>query len=276
MPHFPFSSGLTYLVDGERCSTTFTVPAQAAPPPEVVGVYPSAAVIPENVLRFYVRFSQPMAEGDFLRHIHLERVDTGEDLTGVFFDNIHELWSTDRKRITLLVDPGRVKTGLIAHQARGRAFQDGGQYRLHIQPTWTSARGKPLAEGYVHSFRATAEDRERVDVERWALALPEAGTQEALRIDFGEPVDHVSVHRLIRVRAPDGAALEGTWELGPEERTAWWTPAKPWRAPMPMHALVVSGRFEDVAANNLNAAMDHALGGRHPGDEGRPRTRLFR
>ncbi len=39
-----------------------------------------------------------------------------------FFDNVYELWSDDHRQITILVDPGRVKTGLKENLKRGRAF----------------------------------------------------------------------------------------------------------------------------------------------------------
>ncbi|MEN0066190.1 MAG: hypothetical protein AAGA48_28875 [Myxococcota bacterium] len=275
-PDLPFTPGLSYTVASGDCTANVTIPATKPFAPHVVGVFPSAGALPENVLRFYVTFSQPMAEGNFLSHLRLERLDTGEDLTGVFFDNIHELWSADRRRITLLVDPGRVKTGLVAHNELGRAFAAGGHYRLHILPTWTSVAGAPLESSYVHDFRAVEEDRERVRPGVWTLHVPDAGTRAPLGIDFGEPVDHVSVHRLVRIRAPNGTLLEGQWRLGPGERTAEWTPVGPWMAPIHDHRLVVSGRFEDIAGNNLNAAMDHEMDERRPGDEGQPVERSFR
>ncbi|MEO0604008.1 MAG: hypothetical protein AAF211_21405 [Myxococcota bacterium] len=272
-PNFPFTPGLTYDIETDECTASFAVPEVAAAKPRVVSVLPSTPDLPENVLRFYVTFSHPMAEGDFLRHLRLERVDSGEELTGVFFDNIHELWSADRTRITLLVDPGRVKTGLRAHEERGRAFVAGGTYRLRVRPTWRSLQGQPLETELVHDFRAIAEDRVAVDPGTWSLQLPATGGRGPLHVDFGEPVDHVSVHRLLWVTSPDGTPLRGAWQLGREERTATWTPAQPWSGDVGAHALVVNGRFEDVAGNNLNAAMDHRMEDRPPLDEGRPVTR---
>jgi hypothetical protein len=225
----------------------------------VVSVLPSAAEIPENVLRFYVSFSEPMREGDFLSHVRLERVDTGEDLTGVFFDNLHELWSADRTRITLLVDPGRVKQGLAAHAQLGRAFEAGGAYRLHIADTWRSTRGVPLVSTYVHDFGGGPADASAVTPSDWCLSLP-VGSTDPVTVRFGEPVDHVSVHRLIRVVDPEGVPLEGRWVLGDAETHASWTPDRPWVGPVGAHRLVVSGRFEDIAGNNLNAAFEHAPG----------------
>ena len=79
----------------------------------VAEVYPTTALLPENVLRFYVYFSAPMGTGDILPAIDLlgavRRV-----IEGMFLSNRYDLRSTDRTRLRLLFDPGRVKTGLAA------------------------------------------------------------------------------------------------------------------------------------------------------------------
>lgn len=272
-PAFPFSAGVRYRIEGERCEASFEVAPAAGPAPSVVAVYPAGPDIPDNILRLYVYFSEPMVEGDFLEHIRLEHVETGEDLTGVFFDNIYELWSPDRKRITLLVDPGRVKTGLRANRTMGRAFEAGQTYRLHVLGAWTSLSGHSLDAEFVKTYRAVPEDRTRVDPQRWHLDQPEPGTVDPLVVDFTEAVDHVSVGRFLQVVSPTGGPLQGTWTVGADEHSASWTPTRPWSGPLEEHQLVVNGRFEDIAGNNINAAMDHRSGELPPGDEGRAYVR---
>ena len=49
----------------------------------VTAIYPEQNILPENILKFYIHFSEPMREGNFLDHIHL--LDSkGKDLKGVF------------------------------------------------------------------------------------------------------------------------------------------------------------------------------------------------
>ncbi|MEL6178701.1 MAG: hypothetical protein AAFS10_07095 [Myxococcota bacterium] len=269
-PTFPLSPEVDYIVHGHGCTTHVTFErVTTGQPPTVVDIYPRASTIPENVLRFYVYFSEPMAEGNFLDHIRLEDLSSGEDMTGVLFDNIHELWSTDRRRITLLVDPGRVKTGLAAHERLGRAFRDGTSYRLTVLPTWRSLDGRTLQTAYTKRFMATMEDRTQVAPSRWRLQPPVAGTRQPLQVDFGEPMDHVSVHRLLHVRSATGERLFGRWLLMEGERRATWTPDQPWSGNMDAHALVIHRRFEDIAGNNLRAAFDHRVDEvLHPNEEG--------
>src|SRR4051812_10923498 len=71
VPRFTPAPGVRYSVafdttplvgpqSGRTREAVITVPKQAGPPPEVVAVYPSGEVLPENQLRFYVHFSNPM------------------------------------------------------------------------------------------------------------------------------------------------------------------------------------------------------------------------
>lgn len=272
-PTFGLTPGVRYSARGEGCTATFEVPTPAATAPEVVAIYPRTVELPENVLRFYIYFSEPMSDGGFLEHVRLEHVESGEDLTGVFFDNIHELWSSDRRRITLLVDPGRVKTGLAANRRLGRAFAAGQTYRLHVRPSWRSLRGAPLRAGFSARWRAVSEDRQPVDVSAWRATSSARGPRAALHVDFGEAVDHVSVHRLLQVLGPDGRPVDGIWRIDGGDRTAHWTPVGHWRGAIHEHALHVAGRFEDIAGNNLGAAFDHRVGEVSPGSEDRPVTR---
>ena len=257
---FPLTPALRYRVRSlGGCEATFAVAPLPSnrPAARAVAIYPTADALPANILRFYVYFAQPMAEGAFLDHVRLTHVESGQDLSGVFFDNIYELWSADRKRITLLVDPGRVKTGLQAHAVRGRAFTPGQTYALHIESSWPTIDGRPLAKGFTKIFQAAEPVRKPVDPRRWRLDLPNPGTRQPLRVDFIEPVDHVSVSHFVQVQSAEGEPIGGRWLLAPGERQASWTPHRPWAPAIDSHRLVVVGRFEDIAGNNVNAAFDH-------------------
>ncbi|MEM6295479.1 MAG: hypothetical protein AAGA54_29665 [Myxococcota bacterium] len=255
VPSFPLTPGVRYEVRGARCSDTIEVPPSVGEAqPEVVAVYPRSEALPENILRFYVYFSEPMAEGGFLEHVRLEHVGSGQDLTGVFFDNVHELWSRDRRRITLLVDPGRVKTGLVAHQKLGRAFSAGETYRLTILDTWTSIGGRRLEGAYTAEFTATREDRASVLPSSWSLQEGRDAARPSLAADFGDVVDHVSVHRLLTVHTARGHRVPGRWSIEAGDTSATWV-ARDEASPEAL-CLGVDPRFEDAAGNNLEAALD--------------------
>ncbi|MEL7369957.1 MAG: hypothetical protein AAFN74_13645, partial [Myxococcota bacterium] len=90
-----------------------------------------------------------------------------------------------------------------------------------------------------------------------------------LLVDFIEPVDHVSVSHFVKVLGPHGGQLEGVWRLEPKETRAAWTPRRPWSGRIEAHRLVVHGRFEDIAGNNVNGAFDHRVGDLAAGGEDR-------
>ncbi|MEM1414198.1 MAG: hypothetical protein AAGH15_04830 [Myxococcota bacterium] len=257
-PAFPLTPGLTYEVRRASCRASFRVPPLDGPAPQVLAVHPRSALLPENVLRFYVTFSEPMADALTQDPIRLRRV-SGEDLSGVFFRPSEALWSADRRRLTLLVDPGRVKTGLRAHRTLGRAFVAGERYRLEVRAGWPSLAGATLEAPFVHHFRAAPEDRTRVDPERWCLRTTEGPTGPQLRVHFREPVDHGSVGRLLQL-AHGRRIAPGTWTLEAGDARATWVPSEALAAPLREHRLLVDARFEDVAGNDIRAAFDHVVG----------------
>src|SRR3954470_10163859 len=83
-PQFPLAPGVHYAATfqpgalpgaapgQEAVTSTHKAEAQNAGPPTVVThIYPSASVLPENLLKFYVQFSGPMNRGYNYEHIHL-------------------------------------------------------------------------------------------------------------------------------------------------------------------------------------------------------------
>ena len=74
IPHFPFESGVRYRAsfdprpldrteDSKVLTLEFSLPNQSAEPARVTDIFPSADVLPENLLRFYVCFSNSMQRG---------------------------------------------------------------------------------------------------------------------------------------------------------------------------------------------------------------------
>ena len=78
--------------------------------PSVLMIYPSTDVLPANLLKFYLQFSRPMRETDAIFD-HIRIID---DQGNVIEDPWRRapLWSNDGTRLTLLIHPGRIKTGV--------------------------------------------------------------------------------------------------------------------------------------------------------------------
>ncbi|MEM6342092.1 MAG: hypothetical protein AAF729_13165, partial [Pseudomonadota bacterium] len=123
----------------------------AAPEHGAVDIYPTAELLPENLLRIYVYYPRPMGADQGFDHVRV--LDSaGAPVSGVFLAGREDLWSPDRRRLTLLLDPGRVKTGLVANETLGRAFVPGQSYAFEVSGDALDAFGCPLGVDTRHVF----------------------------------------------------------------------------------------------------------------------------
>lgn len=231
----------------------FELPSTEFPVTEVTTVYPTADQLPENMLRFYVYFSAPMRDGDALKHIRL--VDAqGKEVEDIFFDPIFELWDPSMQRLTLLFDPGRVKTGLRAHNELGRALLPDQSYSLIIGEELLDANGSSLARTYEKAFTVIEADRTPPDISQWEVTSPRANRIEPLTVDFPAPLDHALLTEFVYVKETNGEKVKGQVKLT-EYETGWrFTPDEPWQAGP--YELVIYTRLEDLAGNNLHGLFD--------------------
>jgi hypothetical protein len=226
------------------------------PPPEattlVRNVYPSAQLVPENELKFYIYFTAPMQRGDAWRHIHLVRED-GKIVELPFLELDQELWDRDNTRLTILFDPGRIKRGVLPLVEVGPAIEAGKSYTLVIGREWLDGRGAPLAEEFRKPFRVGPADRDPVDPAKWRVTAPRAGTGDAVVVRFPEPLDYALLQHLLTVTGP-GGSLTGRIEVGRDETEWRFIPEKPWKAGD--YRILVPTTLEDLAGNHVGRAFD--------------------
>ena len=268
-PRFRFAAGVAYRVEidtsalGDRepggpqsASLTyrFALPAENHErTTRVTGVYPSVARVPSNLLRWYIETSAPMEPGNALRHVHLMD-EAGRDVPGAFLALDEELWDPERRRLTLLFDPGRVKRGVRTNVESGAPLIAGRRYHLIIDDGWTDGTGAQLASRFDHAFEAVEADRRSPEPDRWRLSLPRASTRAPLRVSFGEPLDHALATRMLAVFDPDGERVPGAGTLAEGDSTWSFTPSLPWLAGD--YSLRVGGALEDLAGNNVVRVFD--------------------
>lgn len=260
-PSFPLVPGVRYRAEfrpagGEPLVSSFEVtPPDATPTTTVVQIFPSGAELPENQLKFYVEFSAPMSRGGTYEHVQL-REESGRVIDLPFLELDEELWDPSMTRLTLLIDPGRIKRGVKPLEDIGPVFEAGKRYQLTFAPACRDAAGRPLRAAYTKTFRVGAADRTPPDPRRWRIVPPAAGTREPLRVEFDEPMDQALALRLIGVGAgaERGVMLTGDATLSDHERTWNFVPANPWRAGA--HRLTVATTIEDLAGNNIGKTFD--------------------
>lgn len=264
-PRFPLVDGLTYSArldlgaDGESpLVATFSLPkAEVEPTTVVTAVYPTASVLPENLLRLYVHFSAPMTRGEAYDRARLIEEPSGKEIDLPFVEIAEELWDPEVRRLTLFFDPGRIKRGLRPHDEAGPPLRAGVSYRLVIDAGWPDAQGLPLQAPFEKRFAVVDADRTSPDPDDWRLAAPAAGGREAVALDFPEPLDHGLLSRVLRVRDAEGRPLAGRVEIGDEERRWTFRPDEPWAGGD--YEVEVETILEDLAGNNLRYVFDTDL-----------------
>jgi hypothetical protein len=257
VPAFPLTPGLTYVVShADGTTTTTTVPRRRVERTTTVRVYPSAERVPANVLKLYLEFSAPMSIGEAGQRLRL-RDSKGQVLTGAFLALEEEMWDAERRRLTLLFDPGRVKRGLRTNLEDGPPLTAGETYALEVDDSWIDAAGAPLASGATKTFVAVSADRERPDAAGWQLTAPRTNTREPLEVALGESLDFALLQRLIRVVDARGVRLNGSISLAEGERSWRFVPDEAWTAGS--HYVEVDHRLEDLAGNNLHRLFDADL-----------------
>ncbi|MFD7944198.1 hypothetical protein [Streptomyces sp. NPDC059744] len=59
----------------------------------------------------------------------------------------YELWDAAHERLTVLLDPARIKRGLVGHVTNGYPLRSGESICLIVGPGFRDARGVPLRRG---------------------------------------------------------------------------------------------------------------------------------
>jgi len=265
-PQFPLEPGLKYRAafypnrlpersaSGRFVTAVFQLPPRTTNATTVVKqIYPSAGTLPENLLKFYVHFSAPMRRGHIYDYIHLRNA-AGRDVELPFLEIDEELWNPAMTRLTLFIDPGRIKRGVQPLEEVGPALEEGKRYTLVIDREWPDAQGALLKESFRKTFQVGPPDRASIDIAGWKIQAPQTGTHAPLAVRFSKSMDHALAQRVIRVADKSNRLLEGSIALEEHEQRWTFVPKEAWR-PGP-HALLVEKTIEDLAGNNIGKAFE--------------------
>ncbi|MEM9461422.1 MAG: hypothetical protein AAGF11_45075 [Myxococcota bacterium] len=274
-PRFPLAPGHTYDVHlaAADLDAQVSIPMPEAEPVAITEVYPTAAVVPENLLKIHLHFATSIGDDQIPDRVHLYD-EAGQEVEGVLFTPQHELWDPGRRRLTLLLDPGRVKTGLQVHEQNGRALRAGTTMTLVVDAGWRDLAGTVATEAMRRPLIVGPEDRTMESIEAWSLRPPRAGTRQPLRVRTPESLDQACLVAFVRVVDSTGRPIPGDITLSEREKTWSFVPSEPWQPTD--YALQVDPRIEDLAGNNFLESFDHALGSNPVPVEPEPLILAFR
>lgn len=206
--------------------------------PLVAAVYPSGDTIRENLLRISVRFDSPPNQA-FPPEVKLLR-EGGEQIENVFDKQL--VWSADGTVLTLLLGPGRVKTGLAAHKQLGRALTEGDTVLLAVD------------EKIVKRWQVVEASKRQLKPNSWMFEIPPLSIQESFVITFDEPIDAMG-KGYIAIFRPDGKRVNGQAFLEAGEKKWRFVPASsPWIAGD--YQVLINPHLEDACGNSVSSAFE--------------------
>jgi len=210
------------------------------PAPRVVLVQPSGPEVPANLLRISIRFAAQV-EGPLLSRLSLLRAD-GSRIQEPFLEQ--ELWSPSGKILTVMMHPGRVKTGLKAHDEKGPILSVGDDVALALD-------GVPIKR-----WRVGPADETGPMASQWKVSAVRVESKQPLVVALDGPIDGRDADYLAIADARD-RRVAGRAQLTNGESTWTFTPSAPWRPGA--YKLVVRGTLEDPAGNRLGSRFETSI-----------------
>ena len=268
VPYFPFERGLSYRATfdpaplcrsevSDVLTLEFSLPQdESAFCTQVNHTFPSSDSLPENVIRFYVCFSNAMERGRAEDEISLLGPD-GQPVADVLYRAPVELWDRTMQVLTILLDPGRLKRGVGPNRELGPPLKVGQEYTLVVGAGMTDLFGRQLGKPMYKRFNVTEAVRQPVLVEQWAIALPMFGSRMQLVITFPAPLDWAMLFSTISIVSATGGTIDGRIAIDQSEKRWLFTPSIPWAAGS--YHVRVDSALEDSCGNNLMAAFDRPL-----------------
>jgi hypothetical protein len=206
-------------------------------------VFPSGPTVPENLLRMEIQLDRTLDTPLDMRHVRM--VDgTGKPIIDALLDL--PLPSRDGREITILLHPGRIKTGVGANERFGLALHRGEVVSLVIDDPH-------LGRAIRKSWRVTAAVRKPIVPASWRIVAPGVGTRDALQITFPAVLD-AAADDLVAVADPAGRRLPGHAILSHGETRWRFVPDVAWAAGA--YAIRVHPSLEDPAGNRVCSAFE--------------------
>ncbi len=219
----------------------------------VVEIFPTSDTLPMNQLKFYVHFSSSMKSGDAYKHVHLIN-EQGFEEDASILEIPQELWNRDRTRLTLLLDPGRIKRDLAPNLQMSAPLKQSEKYTLQIDSLWKDKNGKYLTSVFSKEFFVVSADRSSPDPNNWKIIIPASNARDKLQIHFSEPMDHALLQRMIKIIDKENITILGEISIIDKERKWYFTPDHNWNKGD--YFIIVDVNLEDLAGNNLRRVFD--------------------
>lgn len=255
-PLVPFNYDKPYTVIYGSTILYFTVEqAKDRSAIEVVGIYPNNRQVPANILKWYVRFSQPVNPVKIYDHIHFLDQE-GNPIDRSILNLKAPLLSADGTLLTIWIEPGRQKQLLGPNARLGSVFEPHQHYTLHIDGAIKDINGIEMGTSVRHQFIIADTDRVKPTIDDWDVGELQAHTLEPLEIALPEPVDYGSLIDAFGLYY-EGDIVAGSLKYDSNGSSMSFHPEEPWQ--VGAYTVRIMQHLEDLAGNNLRHLFDRPI-----------------
>jgi hypothetical protein len=252
-PKYPLKPGTKYRVQGLDKARTVIVPqAESRKQTVVTRIDPTTSELPENILRFYVEFNQPMPRGDVYDFVDIY-TEKGKKIEWPFVRLTEELWNTDQTRLTLLIDPGRIKKEVKPRIDLGPVFVNGHKFTLVVSGKWPTLEGGTLGADVRKTITIKPPVDEAIELKNWKLSPP-TDAAAALNVTFDRLMDHHLLMRTLSVIDADGREVKGKAESKNDDHDWTFRPQENWKSAK--YNLRAETVLEDVCGNRIGMPFE--------------------
>jgi len=183
----------------------------------------------------------------------------GGELPHAFLDLPGGLWNDDGTILTLLLHPGRIKSGLAGHETLGPALFAGREYVVEID---IGAFFDGAADQLEHYKLAVGKAETRpLDAAQWIIGPVAVNTRDALSVKFDRALDWRAIQSGLAVVTADNSSVAGHWSACADGKSAEFVPDSAWIA---MDAqLRLAPDLEDTAGNRRGESFEQPIGAPH-------------
>ncbi len=217
-----------------------------------VTVFPQERQVPANILRWHLIFSEPVAVDRWMDGVRLLD-EEGREVEHAFLDLPEGLWSADGRILTILMHPGRIKSG-VGGEDDGTAIDVGRSYRLVIDLAAFDLGEPRIGLLHTHDFVAIAPEGRQLMSDDIAIDNPSPASMTPAIIRSRRPLDLLSVAASAAMDPDNDAGVRFSVTEAVGDRMFLLTPDRPWPAGKVTFRL--SSDLEDIAGQRINDAFE--------------------
>jgi hypothetical protein len=215
-------------------------------------IYPQGDTLPENILKFHIKFSKKISPVDVYKHLHF--IDhTGTEMTKVILDMQTPIIDETGTVLSFWVDPGRQKRGLLLNELYGVPFKIYNTYTLMVDDQIKNTENQPIQSKYAKTFAIGKPIRKRID-ENTDIAVKK--TKDTIVIKTNQEMDYKTVKHYIQLLNEGKNEIPSEIAFFKNEIKIIPTPNQGLSAP---YFLAINPLLEDVCGNNFKYAFDREI-----------------